>query len=54
MEEYEAEVFKLDGCLVVKQENGSLFSLEAKNYHGKIDPEKEKRMESIGVFSVYD
>ncbi len=54
MEEYKAEVFKLDGVLVIKQENGSLFSLEVKNYYGKITPEKEERMESIGVFSVHD
>lgn len=54
MEEHEAEVFKLDDVLVIKQEDGSLFSLEAKNYYGKTSPEKEERMESIGVFSVYD
>lgn len=54
MEEHEDEVFELDGMLVVKQENGSLFSLEVKNYCGKIDPGKESRMKSLGVFSVYD
>jgi hypothetical protein len=55
VEEHEDEVFKLDGMLVVKdKKNGSLFSLEVKDYVGKITPEKEEKMVSIGVFSVYD
>ena len=67
MEEEEAEVFKHpDGYLVVKsaqrkagpfsEKTGkmNLFSLEAKNYAGKLTPEIEEKLESIGIFSVYD
>ncbi len=54
MDEWEGEVFKLDGMLVVKGKDGNLFSLKAQIFVGKVDAEKEERMESIGVFSVYD
>ena len=67
MKEYEAEVFKHpDGYLVIKsdQREGGLFSkktgkkllfsLEVKNYAGELTPEIESRLESIGIFNVYD
>lgn len=67
MEEYEAEVFKHpNGYLVVKsaqrksgifsQKTGkiNLFALEAKDFVGELTPEVEEKLESIGIFSVYD
>ena len=59
MEEYEDEVFIWDDgdgskSLVVVGGDGNMFSLEAKNYCGKITGEKKKEMKTIGVFSVYD
>ena len=60
MEEYEDEVFIYgtnkdeSKSLVIVEKNGNMFSLEVKNYCGKITEEKKKEMKSIGVFSVYD
>lgn len=59
MEEHESEVFIYDNgdgksrSLVIIGSNG-IFSLEAKNYFGKITEERKEKMESIGVFNVYD
>jgi len=59
MEEYEAEVFIYDDgdgesrSLVIIGSNG-VYSLEAKNYFGEMTEERKEKMESIGIFSVYD
>lgn len=59
VEEYESEVFIYDDgdgksrSLVIIGSNG-MYSLEAKNYFGKLTEERKKKMKSIGVFSVYD
>ena len=61
MEEYESEVFIYDdgdggprSLVVIDGKNDNVFSLEAKNYFGKITKERRKKMKSIGVFGVYD
>ena len=67
MEEDEAEVFKHpDGYLVIKsaeRKGGifgpktgkiNLFCLQAKDFAGELTPEIEKKLKSIGIFSMYD
>jgi len=61
MEEYEAEVFIYDdgdgesrSLVIIDGKNDNMFSLEAKNYFGKVTEERREKMKSIGVFSVYD
>jgi len=61
VEEYESEVFIYDdgdgesrSLVIIDKKNNNVFSLEAKNYFGKLTEERKKKMKSIGIFSVYD
>lgn len=61
MEEWEAEVFIYDdgdgesrSLVIIDEKNNNVFSLEAKDYFGKMTEERKKKMKSIGIFGVYD
>ena len=61
MEEHESEVFIYDdddgeskSLVIIDRKGNNVFTLEAKNYFGKMTEERKGKMKSIGVFSVHD